>query len=67
MVIGHTSARKLTYRDYLRFPDDGMRHEILDGEHYVTPAPSFGHQSAVRNLVQGAPGPGDRDPLEIFE
>jgi len=51
MVLGHTSARKLTYQDYLRFPEDGRRHEILDGEHYVTPAPSWGHQSAVLNLA----------------
>jgi Uma2 family endonuclease len=51
MVLGHTSARKLNYRDYLRFPDDGLRHEILNGEHYVTPAPSFRHQRAVLNLA----------------
>lgn len=51
MVLGHAGARKLTYQDYLRFPEDGKRHEILDGEHYVTPAPSLGHQRAVVNLV----------------
>lgn len=27
--------RKLTYEDYLRFPDDGRRHEIIDGRHYI--------------------------------
>ena len=32
--------RKLDYDDYARLPDDGKRHEILDGELYVTPAPS---------------------------
>jgi Uma2 family endonuclease len=26
------------------FPDDGMRHEIIDGEHYVTPSPNPRHQ-----------------------
>ncbi len=31
------TATKLTYEDYLLFPDDGLRHEILDGEHYVSP------------------------------
>ena len=51
MVLGPTSAKKLTYRDYLRFPEDGQRHEILEGEHHVTPAPSFGHQRAVLNLA----------------
>jgi Uma2 family endonuclease len=38
------SARKLTYADYLRFPDDNLRHEIIDGEHYVTPSPLIRHQ-----------------------
>jgi len=44
MAIRDTVRRKLTYEDYLLFPEDGKRHEILDGEHYVMPAPSFGHQ-----------------------
>jgi Uma2 family endonuclease len=42
---------KLTVEDYERFPDDGMRHEILDGEHYVTPAPNLRHQAISRNLT----------------
>lgn len=28
-------SRKLGYEDYLRFPDDGRRHEIIDGRHYI--------------------------------
>jgi len=51
MAIRDTARRKLTYEDYLLFPDDGLRHEILDGEHYVTNAPSRWHQKAVTNLV----------------
>ena len=35
---------KLTYEDYVLFPEDGMRHEILDGEHYVTASPFVRHQ-----------------------
>jgi Uma2 family endonuclease len=50
MAIQDIAPRKLTYEDYLRFPDDGMRHEILDGEHYVTGAPSTRHQIASSNL-----------------
>ncbi|OGA53565.1 MAG: hypothetical protein A3G25_18980 [Betaproteobacteria bacterium RIFCSPLOWO2_12_FULL_63_13] len=41
---------KLTYRDFLLFPDDGKRHEVIDGEHYVTPSPSLRHQTIVGNL-----------------
>jgi Uma2 family endonuclease len=36
--------RKLTYDYYARIPDDGQRHEIIDGEHYVSPAPLTPHQ-----------------------
>src|SRR5262245_17107882 len=35
---------KLTYDDFLLFPDDGKRHELIDGEHYVTPSPHIRHQ-----------------------
>jgi Uma2 family endonuclease len=41
---------KLTYDDFLLFPDDGMRHELIDGEHYVTPSPNFRHQRVSGNL-----------------
>jgi Uma2 family endonuclease len=36
--------RKLTYEDYVLIPEDGQLHEILDGEHCVTPAPFIRHQ-----------------------
>jgi Uma2 family endonuclease len=42
---------KLTIEDYESFPDDGMRHEIIDGEHYVTPSPRTRHQAISRNLT----------------
>lgn len=51
---GHSST-KLTYADYVLFPDDGLRHEIIEGEHYVTPSPSMRHQrisGRLFNLVQ---------------
>ena len=38
------SSTKLTYADYELFPDDGLRHEIIDGEHYVTASPVTRHQ-----------------------
>ena len=42
---------KLTYDDFLLFPDDGRRHELIDGEHYVTPSPNMRHQRISRNLT----------------
>ena len=45
-----TSGVKLTYDDFLLFPDDGQRHELIDGEHYVTPSPKISHQVIVGNL-----------------
>ena len=42
---------KLTYEDYLLFPeDDDLRHELIDGEHEVTPAPGRRHQQVLANL-----------------
>jgi Uma2 family endonuclease len=41
---------KLTYDDYLNFPNDGKRHEIIDGAHFMTPAPETRHQIVSRNL-----------------
>ncbi|MDH5586776.1 MAG: Uma2 family endonuclease [Nitrospirota bacterium] len=35
---------KFTYEDFLLFPEDGKRHELLDGDHFVTPAPTTRHQ-----------------------
>ena len=45
-----TSRAKLTYDDFLLFPDDGQRHELIDGEHYVTPSPNTKHQRVSGNL-----------------
>jgi Uma2 family endonuclease len=44
-------STKLTYEDYLLFPDDGKRHELIRGDHYMTPAPNTNHQRVSRNLV----------------
>jgi Uma2 family endonuclease len=43
-------ALKLTYEDFLLFPDDGKRHELIDGEHYVTASPNRRHQESLGNL-----------------
>lgn len=45
------SRTKLTYADYLRLSDDHLRHEIIDGEHYVTPSPVTRHQRISVRLL----------------
>jgi len=51
MVSGAHPDRRLTYDDLLLFPEgDGLRHEIIDGVHYVTPSPSLRHQDLVGRL-----------------
>ena len=47
----HDLARKLTYEDYALIPEDGQRHEIIDGEHYVSPAPFVSHQKLAFRLT----------------
>lgn len=42
---------RLTYEDFLLFPDDGRRHELIDGEHYVSAAPNTRHQRISHRLV----------------
>src|SRR6478672_728530 len=47
-------------------PEDGMRHELLDGTLLVTPPPSVPHQLAARRLVAAlaAAAPADIEVLE---
>ena len=42
---------KFTYDDYVNFPDDGRRHELIDGEHFVTPSPDRRHQEISLRLT----------------
>ncbi|MGB7218071.1 MAG: Uma2 family endonuclease [Vicinamibacterales bacterium] len=51
MKPGGTASTKFTYEDFLNFPNDGKRHEIIDGEHYVTPSPNTKHQRVSMNLT----------------
>lgn len=46
------STIKFTYRDYIQFPEDNNRHEIIDGDHYVTPSPATRHQRISRRLFE---------------
>jgi len=51
MAKQEVRSSHLTYEDYLLFPDDGKRHEVIDGDHYVTPAPNTKHQKVSFNLT----------------
>jgi len=39
-----------TIEQLLALPDDGLRHELLDGFHVVTPAPAHPHQAVLHEL-----------------
>jgi Uma2 family endonuclease len=40
-----------TEEEFLALPDEGQRHELLDGSLLVTPAPSSEHQQVARRLA----------------
>ena len=44
------SPTKLTYNEYVLFPYDGKRHEIIDGRHYMNAAPVPRHQAVSRHI-----------------
>jgi Uma2 family endonuclease len=50
MPLPERSDTRFTYDDFLLFPEDGKRHEIIDGEHYGTPSPNTRHQRLVGRL-----------------
>ncbi len=50
--MGMPQAAEVWTADRVRaLPDDGLRHEVVDGEHLVTPAPRAPHQNAVLLLA----------------
>ena len=51
-----TATPKLTYQEFLSFPDDGRRHELIDGDHYVTPSPAERHQRVSVRLTVALAG-----------
>ena len=50
-VETHHPSRKITYADLLRLPEDGLRHELVDGAHVVTPSPVPRHQRICAQLL----------------
>lgn len=51
MAVVAARKTKLTCEDYRQFPEDGRRHEIIAGDHYVSAAPYVSHQRVSRNLL----------------
>jgi Uma2 family endonuclease len=55
----------LTRADLEAMPEDGRRHELLEGAIVVTPSPGFAHQKAVMTLLDLL-RPGLPDGLVLF-
>jgi Uma2 family endonuclease len=58
----HPSTR-FSYADLELLPDDDLRHEIIDGEHYVTASPVTRHQRISRRLLVAIQSHLDANPM----
>ena len=63
MAMPTRESTVTTIEELLALPDDGLRHELLDGVHVVTPAPEYPHQGvlgefyfALRKALEGQDG-----------
>jgi len=52
MSSAQPARRAWTYGNLAALPDDHLRHELIDGEHLVTPSPNTLHQTISLNLVR---------------
>jgi Uma2 family endonuclease len=52
MSSAQPARRAWTYSDLVALPEDQLRHELIDGEHFVSPSPNTGHQTISLNLVR---------------
>jgi Uma2 family endonuclease len=44
------ARHRWTYSDLVALPDDQLRHELIDGEHFVSPSPATTHQETSKRL-----------------
>ncbi|MGH9188929.1 MAG: Uma2 family endonuclease, partial [Acidimicrobiales bacterium] len=56
---------ELTVEDRDAIPDDGHRHELLDGALLVTPAPGMAHQASATSLAAELLAAAGRDHLVL--
>ena len=46
------AKHRWTYSDLVALPDDQLRHELIDGEHFVSPSPATAHQEISKRLFR---------------
>jgi Uma2 family endonuclease len=46
------TRHRWTYSDLVALPDDQLRHELIDGEHFVSPSPATVHQEISKRLFR---------------
>lgn len=56
MGMPAVSPEITTIDQLLALPEDGLRHELLDGVHAVTPAPALLHQAVLREMEAAIAG-----------
>jgi Uma2 family endonuclease len=73
MALTKPAPGQWRYEDLLALPDDGRRYEIIEGELYERPAPSWAHAIVIANLmlligpiVRAIGGHIATAPLDIF-
>src|SRR5689334_2647886 len=50
MAMPSRASAVSTIEELLALPEDGLRHELLDGVHVVTPAPEYPHQAVLGEI-----------------
>jgi len=50
MTLAMATAIKLTVEDYKVLPETGPRYQLIEGDLYMSPAPSHFHQQVTANL-----------------